>query len=105
MCSQIFPHRVFVCGILRVALHLICISGTNSCFFKLIQKKDFNYYLHLFSGAAIALVSCSWVSANSLMVCNMFGIDIIQQNLRVQGQGVIGEANTSVVADNVHAGS
>lgn len=39
------------------------------------------------------------------MVYNMFGIDIIQQNLKVQGQGVIGEANTSVVADNVYAGS
>lgn len=35
----------------------------------------------------------------------MFGIDIVQQNLRVQAQGIIGEASISAVGDSVQADS
>lgn len=43
---------------------MVYISGKNSCFFKLTPEEEFNHYLCLFSGAAIALASSTKVSPN-----------------------------------------
>lgn len=48
----------------KMALHMVYISGKNSCFFKFTPEEECNHYLCLFSGAAIALVSSSQISAN-----------------------------------------
>jgi len=82
---------------------MVCVSGKSSCFFKLAPKEDVSYYLCLFSGAAIAVMSSRQVSADQVLIDEMFDIDIVQQNLRVQARGIIKEANISVVGGSVQA--
>jgi len=82
---------------------MVCIADTNPLFFKLNPNKGgLLTTIYYFTRAAIALVSFCQISANWLLVYKMFGIDIIQKNLKVQRQGTIREANTSVVGDRAH---
>lgn len=65
MLSHIFPFGVFVYGILRVVLHMVCIADTNPLFFKLNPNKGgLLTTIYYFTGAAIALVSFCQISAN-----------------------------------------
>lgn len=86
----------------KVALHMVYISGKNSCFFKFTPEEERNHYLCLLSGAVIALVSSSQISANFWYTrCLVLTLSI--KISRFRAQGIIGEANISAVGGSVQA--